>query len=196
MQLRDRREQFRKYFVVLIHCNASWSLIIPPETDLKRPRYGRGYAPTMDKSLENKKPKTESQRWSPRGQILKSLALASKVKSLALALKPQVLENCPVLGSRTAVFFELFKFCGALEKFFCGDRLKNFCEDLFFWRAFVLVSLVLGLGLEHSCPWPRECLSSERLSLALASDFFVSLALASSLVSSTPPLLNRAHPTA
>ena len=49
------------------------------------------------------------------------------------------------------------------------------------------VSLVLGF--EHSCPWPREGLSSERLSLALASDFFVSLALASSLVSSTPPLL-------
>ena len=41
-----------------------------------------------------------------------------------------------------------------------------------FWRALALVSLVLGLGLEHSCPWPRECLSSERLSLALASDFF------------------------
>ena len=53
------------------------------------------------------------------------------------------------------------------------------------------MSLVLGLGLEHSCPWPREGLSSERLSLALAlaSDFFVSLALASSLVSSTPPLV-------
>ena len=51
------------------------------------------------------------------------------------------------------------------------------------------MSLVFGLGLEHSCPWPRECLSSERLSLALASDFFVSLALASSLVSSTPPLV-------
>ena len=51
------------------------------------------------------------------------------------------------------------------------------------------MSLVVGLGLEHSCPWPRECLSSERLSLALASDFFVSLALASSLVFSTPPLI-------
>ena len=54
------------------------------------------------------------QKWSPRGrpwprgQILKSLALASKVKSLALAVasRPQVLENWPVLGSRTAVFFE------------------------------------------------------------------------------------------
>ena len=113
---------------------------------------------------------------------MKSLALALKVKSLALASRPQVLENWPVLGSRTAVFFELLKFCGALEKFFrkrffCGDRLKNFCEDLFFffWRALALVSLVLGL--ERSCPWPRECLSSERLSLALASDFFCVLGL-------------------
>ena len=39
------------------------------------------------------------------------------------------------------------------------------------------MSLVLGLGLEHSCPWPRECLSLERLSLALASDFFCVLGL-------------------
>ena len=34
-----------------------------------------------------------NQRWSPRGHILKSLAS-----------KPQVLENCPALGSRTALF--------------------------------------------------------------------------------------------
>ena len=71
------------------------------------------------------------QRWSPRGRpwprgcprghILKSLALASKVKSLALASRPQVLENWPVLGSRTAVFFELLKFCETLAKFF-GKR--------------------------------------------------------------------------
>ena len=47
----------------------------------------------------------------------------------------------------------------------------------FFWRALALVFLVLGLGLKHSCPWPRECLSSERLSLALASDFFCVLGL-------------------
>ena len=39
------------------------------------------------------------------------------------------------------------------------------------------MSLVLGLGLEHSCPWPREVLSSERQSLALASDFFCVLGL-------------------
>ena len=56
------------------------------------------------------------QRWSPRGHpwprghILKSLAS-----------RPQVLENWPVLGSRTALFFELLKFYGAHEKFF-GKR--------------------------------------------------------------------------
>ena len=76
------------------------------------------------------------QRWSPRGrpwprgrprgQILKSLALASKVKFLALASRPQVLENWPVLGSRTALFFELLKFCEALEKFL---------ENVFLWRS-------------------------------------------------------------
>ena len=77
---------------------------------------------TQSPGLEN----TKFQRWSPRGrprgQILKSLALASKVKSLALASRPQVLENWPVLGSRTALFFGKLKFCGAVEKFF-GKRL-------------------------------------------------------------------------
>ena len=64
---------------------------------------------------------------------------------------------------------------------------KTFFKTFFFGETLAAVSLVLGL--EPSCPWPRECLSSERLSLALASDFFVSLALASSLVSSIPPLI-------
>ena len=74
---------------------------------------------------------SEYQRWSPRGRpwprgrprghILKSLALASKVKSLALASRPQVLKNWLVLVSRTALFFELLKFCEALEKVF-GKR--------------------------------------------------------------------------
>ena len=71
------------------------------------------------------------QRWSPRGHILKSLALASKVKSLAS--KPQVLENCPVLGSRTALFFEQLKFRWKTsetsrkicEHFFCFPHLKH-----------------------------------------------------------------------
>ena len=77
------------------------------------------------------------QRWSPRrrtgGHILKSLVLASKFKSLALATKPLVLENCPVLGSRTALFFEPSKFSWKTPKtsrkiceaFFCFSQLKN-----------------------------------------------------------------------
>ena len=52
----------------------------------------------------------------PRGHILMSLALASKIKSLAL--KSQFLENCPVLGSMTAVFFELLKFVDRMKKIF------------------------------------------------------------------------------
>ena len=73
------------------------------------------------------------QRRSPRGHILKSLALAST---------PQVLKNYPVLGSRGAQFFKLLKFCRSLENFF---------EDLsFFWRT--LAACILG-------PWPRAFLS-------------------------------------
>ena len=97
----------------------------------------------------------------PRGQILKSLA--SKVKSLAS--RPEVLENWPVLGSRTVLVFELLKFC--------GDRLKNICEDLFFFF----------FSGEHLCPWPRECLPSKRLSLA--SDFFCVLGLEPCVLDST-----------
>ena len=59
------------------------------------------------------------QRWSPRGHILKSLAS-----------KLQVLENCPVLGSRTAVFLESLKFCRSF-----------FVEKLVFWRFFDFVFL-------------------------------------------------------
>ena len=125
------------------------------------------------------------QRWSPRkrpwprGYILKSLALALASKVKSLASRPQVLKNWPVLDSRTALFFELLKFCGALEKFFGNVFSWRSPEKFlrrpffFFWRALALVSL--ALGLEHSCPWPRECLSSERLSLA--SDFFCVLDL-------------------
>ena len=61
--------------------------------------------------------------------------------------------------------------------FFVKIAWKIFVMNFFFWRALALVSLVLGLGLEHSCPWPWECLPSERLSLALASDFFCVLGL-------------------
>ena len=113
------------------------------------------------------------QRWSPRGLILKSLTLASK---------PQVLENCPVLGSRTALFLNRWNFVGKRQKP-CGKsakpffwfpqveiawkkifedlfRLKKIFEDLFFWEHLRLCP----------CPWPREGLS-------LASKFFCVLGL-------------------
>ena len=67
------------------------------------------------------------QRWSPRrrlrGHVLKSLALASRVKFLAS--KPHVLQNCPVLGSRTALFFEPLKFCWKMQ-----ETSRKICEDV------------------------------------------------------------------
>ena len=88
-----------------------------------------------------------------------------------------------------------------LENIFCGDRLKNFCEDLFFFGehlrlcpwSLALASSIPVLGLESvcprkDCPWPRIFFVSlvlglehscpwprECLSserLSLASDFF------------------------
>ena len=144
---------------------------------------------------------TSHQRWSSRecpwprgrfrGHILNSLAS-----------KPQVLKNCSVLGSRTALFFEplkscwktpetsrkicedLFLFCSSenhLKKNFRRSflREKNF-KDLFLWRILASVSSVRGLALKRVCPWPRN--------------FFVFLALASNLISSTPPLLHTKQP--
>ena len=69
--------------------------------------------------------------------ILKSLAAALNVKSLAS--KPQVLENCLVLGSRTALLFELLKFCRSPEKIF---------EDLFqtAWKI-----IFKSFFLENTC---------------------------------------------
>ena len=68
---------------------------------------------------------------------------------------PQVLENCPVLGSRTAIFFELLKFCRSPEKkfwktFFTEERLKNLFEDPFFLGGDTC-ACVLGLGLGFFC---------------------------------------------
>ena len=137
-----------------------------------------------------KNPGFAYQRWSPRGRpwprghILKSLALASK---------PQVLENCPVLGWRTALFLNRWNFVGKRQKpcensaktFFLvsssRDSLKKFLKTFFAWKKFLktlffrtLASVSLVLGLERACawPWPRNCF----------------VPLASSLVSSTPPM--------
>ena len=47
----------------------------------------------------------DNQRWSPRGRSWpRGRPPGHILKSLALASRPQVLKNCPVLGSRTALF--------------------------------------------------------------------------------------------
>ena len=111
--------------------------------------------------------RTSLARGRPRGHILKSLALASK---------PQVLENWPVLDSRTALLFESLKFCGAPEKFF-GRRSfleiarKILVKTFFFEIACKKILKIFSLESTCACvfgrwPWPREGLSSEGLSLA------------------------------
>ena len=107
-----------------------------------------------------------------------SLASRTHFEVLGLGLEASSPRKLPC--PRLEEFLECLKFCRWAEKifsrpFFFGDHLKKFFEDVFFWRTLAFVSLVLGL--EHSCPWPRECLSSDRLSLALASDFFCVLGL-------------------
>ena len=109
------------------------------------------------------------QRWSPRGHILKSLA--SKVKSLALTSKLQVLENCIALGREQHYFWKRQNLAGEnarnlaenlrrpflfLFVFVVGDCLKIFFENHFlfsfgdhtkiFFSPFFQVHLRL-------CPW-------------------------------------------
>ena len=114
------------------------------------------------------------QRWSPQGDMLKSLAS-----------KLQVLENCPVLGSRAAVFLESLKFCRSffVEKlvffeifWFCffENTWKKIFEDIIF--------LFFGEHL-HVFPCPRKGLSSKGLSLA--SDIFCVVGLEPCALNST-----------
>ena len=96
--------------------------------------------------------------------------IKSSRTSLALTSKPEVLENYPVFGSTTALFFDLLKVCRSPEKLFLrpvlfGDRLKNFLKTFFFGKRFAPMSLASSipvLGLERICPrkgcswpWPR-----------------------------------------
>ena len=136
-----------------------------------------------------------------------SLASRTQFEVLGLGLEGQVLGlgleassprklACPRLEDSTIFWnVKILWSAGKIvwKTFFSGDRLKNFCEDLFFFFflestcalcpwSLALASSIPVLGLESvcprkGCPWPRI--------------FFVSLALAlaSSLVSSTPPLL-------
>ena len=65
--------------------------------------------------------KLNLQRWSPRERPREHI-----LKSLALASKPQVLENWSVLGSRTGTIFELLKFCSKTP-----ETSRKICKNLF-----------------------------------------------------------------
>ena len=85
-------------------------------------------------------------------------------QAFGLGLEAPSPRKLPVLGSRTALFFELLKnFVDRLKKNFedlfleiAGKIKKKFFLRLFFGEHLPLVSFVLGLGLEHSCPCPRK----------------------------------------
>ena len=91
---------------------------------------------------------------------------SSRTPFEVLGLEGQVLglENWPTLGSRTALFFELLKFCEALEKFF-GKRyfveiawkifVKTFFFFFFFWRSpkKFLWRRFFFFFLESTCAW-------------------------------------------
>ena len=81
-------------------------------------------------------------------------------------------------------FVECLRICGRRPIFFFfwdrlrfAENLRQFWAKTVFWRTLPPCVRGLWLGFEHSCPWPREGLSWEGVSLA------------SNLVSSTPPLL-------
>ena len=91
------------------------------------------------------------------------LLLSDEINLSCLVSKPQVLENCPVLGSRTALFFEWLKFCGSAKKcfsrpFFSEIAEKKILKTFFFGKHLHFVSLVLAssipvlsLGLGFFC---------------------------------------------
>ena len=86
------------------------------------------------------------QRWSPRGRPWpRGRPRAHILKSLAS--KHQVLENCPILGSRTALFFEQLKF-----RWKTPETSRKICEHLF---VFLTWSIGVGKGRGAGVP-PNE----------------------------------------
>ena len=129
---------------------------------------------------------TSQQRWNLWELILKSLN--SKLKSLALT--PKKFSKMPSFLLEDSTIFWIAKkeekyleiaVCWTLTFFFVlffWDHMISCGKCAVFWTLFFFVfeipcnhaenlrflkfvSLVFGLGLEHSCPWPREGLSSK-----------------------------------
>ena len=97
---------------------------------------------------------------SIRGGVLEDTFWSPLSLVKSLASKPQVLKNCPVLGSRTALFFESLKFCRSPEKIFWKPIFleiawKKILRPFFFLKTLAPVSLALSIpvpGLERVCP--------------------------------------------
>ena len=70
--------------------------------------------------------KNRPQKHQRRAILHTSRAPPPPPPGYATALKPQVLENCPVLGSRTALFFERLKF-----RWKTSETSRKICGHLF-----------------------------------------------------------------
>ena len=60
------------------------------------------------------------------------------MKSLVLTSKSASPQKCPVLGSKTALFFDLLKVDQGHDRFclvFARELAKNFLKTFFFWRT-------------------------------------------------------------
>ena len=122
---------------------------------------------------------TSHQRWSSRERPWSRGRFRGHILN-SLASKPQVLKNCSVLSSRTALFFKPLKSCWKTPEtsrkicedlfLFCSseDHLKKNFRRPFFYGEYLRLCLrskalpsrgfVLGLGLGiFLCfwPWPR-----------------------------------------
>ena len=153
------------------------------------------------------KPEVKSSRTSSRTHFeVLGLGLEGQVLGLGLeASSPRKLA-CPRLEDST--IFWIVKILWSAWKIFrktfiCGDRLKNFCEDLFIFLEvawnFFCEDLFLFFFLESTCacvlgpwPWPRAFLSlASRVSvlrkavLGLGLGFFCVLGLEPCVLDST-----------
>ena len=135
--------------------------------------------------------KVESSRTFLTSRIhFEVFGLASKLKSLAS--KPTSPWKCPVLGSRTALFFDSWKRKITKENLiltsvsssmtFFFEIAQNFAismrflrDDLFFETTCKIVSSVFGLGLEKVGPWSWPRIFFESLAWALNVGFWTPL---------------------
>ena len=77
-------------------------------------------------------------------------------------------QSCFVMKNARQLAKKFLKTFSSLKNAWIFRKIYEFLERrLFFKDYFHVASLVLGLGFEHSCLWPREGLSLEGLSLTL-----------------------------